>query len=66
MISEPNNYLLTGDNSGEIKIWDWQNSKIVYQEKLCKDEKVAGFGVSRDFQNILVGCVNRKILFFGK
>jgi WD40 repeat protein len=58
---------MTGDNTGQIKIWDWQNSEIVYQEKLCEEkEKVAGLSFSRNFQNVLIGCLEKKIMYIGK
>ena len=56
---------MTGDNSGQVKIWDWQNSEVVYQENLCEEgEKVAGLSFSRDFKNILVGCLDKKMMYW--
>ena len=67
IISHPNNYIMTGDNTGQVKVWDWQNSEIVFQEKLCKEqEKVAGLSFSRDFQQVLVGCLEKKIMYVGR
>lgn len=56
---------MTGDNSGQVKIWDWQNSQSVFQENLCeKGEKVADLSFSRDFRHTLVGCLDKKMMFW--
>ena len=58
---------MTGDNTGQVKIWDWQNSEIVYEERLCEEgEKVSGLAFSRNFQNVVVGCLDKKMMYWGR
>ena len=66
LVSRASDLVMSGDENGRIKIWDWVNLKILYQGNLDVPEKISALDFSGDFGSVLVGCLNQKVLLFQK
>lgn len=64
ILSHPNNYMISGDEMGEIKIWDWTKSQILFEQSLTDQEKIADLSFSKDMKTVLVGCLNKKMMLY--